>query len=622
MTFNSEYIEKNLIAYIGNKRRLLPLIINSIEKTGVLDRKKSKVKFLDLFAGTGVISRLSKNLGFETHTNDWEYYSYIMNSAFVGLEADFLKNSFSNLGGLKKTIDKLNSLKCPGKDDEYISKFYCPEDDENPDMNNERLFYTSYNGKKIDAIRSKIEEWASCGIINKDEEIFLLALLIYEASTRSNTSGVFKGFHRGFGGTNGDALTRIMKQIKLEMPVLINGKKSFIYNENAVELSRELSSTKFDIVYLDPPYNQHQYGSNYHLLNTIAYNDKPDINKKVMINGKKTNKSAIRRDWIKTKSGFCYKHSAVREFSEIIKNINTDYILISYSTDGIIPFDEMLGILSAKGKVDIVTSEYVKFRGGKQSLTNEMRNIEFVLMVNTTKKPDFSDIDRIQSMLSQNRISLLMKKTINPILAESIGFEYRSKISKKNLNIEKILFKIYDNVPVEYHINRNRIVNNLENTEKIMQLPHKILESVLCDLEYITDMTKEDEIYLSINEINRHFSKEDYDEAFEVFTFIPYLLSKFNNKKAYNQCLKAIIEVLKTMNQTSELWKSKDVLNSKSFQKLEKIIMLKLNYQSENEELVANDKKKISLLYDILMDDLENKKTAVKAGKKKIKVAI
>jgi hypothetical protein len=389
-----------------------------------------------------------------------------------------------------------------------------------------------------------------------------------------------------------------------------------------VELSRELSSTKFDIVYLDPPYNQHQYGSNYHLLNTIAYNDKPDINKKVMINGKKTNKSAIRRDWIKTKSGFCYKHSAVREFSEIIKNINTDYILISYSTDGIIPFDEMLGILSAKGKVDIVKSEYVKFRGGKQSLTNEMRNIEFVLMVNTTKKPDFSDIDRIQSMLSQNRISLLMKKTINPILAESIGFEYRSKISKKNLNIEKILFKIYDNVPVEYHINRNRIVNNLENTEKIMQLPHKILESVLCDLEYITDMTKEDEIYLSINEINRHFSKEDYDEAFEVFTFIPYLLSKFNNKKAYNQCLKAIIEVLKTMNQTSELWKSKDVLNSKSFQKLEKIIMLKLNYQSENEELVANDKKKISLLYDILMDDLENKKTAVKAGKKKIKVAI
>jgi hypothetical protein len=282
----------------------------------------------------------------------------------------------------------------------------------------------------------------------------------------------------------------------------------------------------------------------------------------------------------------------------------------------------MLEIISGKGKVDIVTSEYVKFRGGKQSLTNEIRNIEFILVVDTTKKSDSSDIERIQSMLTQNRVSLLMKKTINPILAESIGFEYRNKISKKNLNIEKILVKVYDDVMVEYHINKNKIVNNIKNAEKIMKLPNKVLEKVLGDLEYITDMTKEDEIYLSLNELNKNFCREKYDDAFEVFSGIPYLLSKFNNRKAYNQSLKAIIELLKTLNQTAELWKSKDLLNSKSFEKIEKIIMLKLNYQSENEELVANDKKKISLLYDILMDELENKKSEVKVRKKKVKVAI
>ena len=627
MGFNSDYIEKNLIAYIGNKRRLLSLITKSIEKTGIA-KKKGTPKFLDLFAGTGVVSRLAKDLGFETYTNDWEYYSYIINKAFIELDADFLNKSFINLGGMKKAIDKLNALKCPKESDAYISCFYCPEDDENPDVENERMFYTNYNGKKIDAIRSRINEWYVNGIIDKKEETLLLALLLYEASTRSNTSGVFKGFHRGFGGTNGDALTRIMKHIKLEIPVLINGKKTFVFNENAVELSKELSSLKFDIVYLDPPYNQHQYGSNYHLLNTIAYNDKPDVNKNININGKKTNKSAIRKDWIRTKSSFCYKNSAVRDFSEIIRNINSDYILISYSTDGIIPFDDMLKIISSKGKIDIITSEYVKFRGGKQALTTEVRNIEFILMLDTTKKSCPSDIDEINSLLTLNRISLLMKKTVNPILAESLGFEYRNKISKKNLNIEKILIKEYSdkNKPVkynvEYHINKNRIVNNHENTSKIIKLPKEILENVLIDLEHITDITKEDEIYLSLHEINRNHSKENYEQAYEIFTGIPYLLSKFNNKKAYNQSLKAIIELLKTMNQTLEIWIKADLLNSRCFEKLEKIIMLKLNYKAEDEESVGKDKKKIALLYDLLMDALEKGKTQVIQKSKRKKVAV
>jgi adenine-specific DNA methylase len=622
MNLNSDYIEKNLIAYIGNKRRLLPLILKAIEKTGVLNKKKDNMKFLDLFAGTGVVSRLSKNLGFKTYTNDWEYYSYVMNKAFVELDADFLKTSFTKLGGLKKALDKLNGLKNPKADDAYISKFYCPEDDDNPDINNERMFYTNYNGRKIDAVRAKIGEWLENNLINKDEETFLLALLLYEASTRSNTSGVFKGFHRGFGGTNGDALTRILKEIRFEVPVLINGRKSSVFNENAVELSRELAPIRFDIAYLDPPYNQHQYGSNYHLLNTIAYNDKPAINKNIFIDGKKVNKSAIRRDWVKTKSSFCYKDTAVGDFSKIIENISADYILISYSTDGIIPFNEMLETISKKGKLEIITSEYVKFRGGKQALTGEVRNIEFVMLVDTTRKPDSRDVGNIHSSLSLNRVNLLMKKTINPILAESAGFEYRKKVAGSGLNIEKILIKKYDGILVEYQIHKNKISNH-DIIGKIMTFQGHIIDAILADLEYITNITREDEIYLSLGEITKYYMKEKYSEAFEVFSGIPYLLSKFNNKKAYGLSLKAIIELLKVMNQSVDAWKDADLLNSKSFAKLEKIIMLKLNYHSENEDLVSKDKKKISLLYDMLMDSLEDKKNGSKIKeKKKSKVAI
>ena len=89
MTYDSNYVEKNLIAYIGNKRRLLPLIEAALNRINIKD-KKSK-KFLDVFAGTGVVSRLAKNLGFEVHTNDWEYYSYIMNQALLTLDPDIME---------------------------------------------------------------------------------------------------------------------------------------------------------------------------------------------------------------------------------------------------------------------------------------------------------------------------------------------------------------------------------------------------------------------------------------------------------------------------------------------------------------------------------------------------
>jgi len=116
MTFNSEYIEKNLIAYIGNKRRLLPLIINSIEKTGVLDREKANAKFLDPFRRYRCHFKTFKKSRIWNHTNDWEYYSYIMNSAFVGLEADFLeKTRFQTSVVLKRQLTKLKLIEMSGQ---------------------------------------------------------------------------------------------------------------------------------------------------------------------------------------------------------------------------------------------------------------------------------------------------------------------------------------------------------------------------------------------------------------------------------------------------------------------------------------------------------------------------
>lgn len=81
MNLESEYLTKQIIAYIGNKRKLLSLIYKAIQNLGI--DVKPGLKFFDVFAGSGVVSRFAKSLNFEVFSNDWEYYSFIINSAYV-----------------------------------------------------------------------------------------------------------------------------------------------------------------------------------------------------------------------------------------------------------------------------------------------------------------------------------------------------------------------------------------------------------------------------------------------------------------------------------------------------------------------------------------------------------
>lgn len=405
---NKSYIENHLIAYIGNKRRLIPLLERSMElvaKWGSTKVNKNGL-FIDYFAGTGVVSRLARSMGFQVIANDWEYYSYIINKAFLELSNSDI-SLFDEDGGLAQVLEELNELSDYNSDCSYISDFYCPKSDTKPDPENERMFYTRENGIRIDNMRQAIDERFAQ---NEKKHSLLLALLIYEASRRSNTSGVFKGFHYGFGGKNGDALSRILSPVTLEMPELGNYRPAEVRNCDALELVHELKDREAEIVYLDPPYNQHQYGSNYHLLNTIAKNDKPEVNKSFWIDGKKKDKSAIRKDWTKTKSPFCYRDSAIHDFKNLISEINSKYILVSYSTEGIIPFDEMVNLLSQKGKIGIASSSYTRYRGGRQSLQTKAQNIEFVLLVDTHACCEEKDRINVYSIIQQNLIQNLKQE--------------------------------------------------------------------------------------------------------------------------------------------------------------------------------------------------------------------
>ncbi|MBI4977208.1 MAG: DNA adenine methylase [Spirochaetes bacterium] len=405
----SPYLKEKLIAYIGNKRRLLPFIGRTIGT--LMEQTSGMTTFLDLFAGSGSVSRLARHLGFSVHANDWEYYSYVMNHPHLSLVPGDEEKLFANCGGLIRALERLNTTPDLPHDDWYIAGFYAPADDENPDTRNERMFYTNHNARRIDAIRTEIERWRTRGLIDRDGYLYLLASLIYEAATHANTSGVFKGFHNGFGGRGKDALGRIFGDVALTPLTLHDGPRGNVSQMDANMLVREHAGGRTDIAYIDPPYNQHQYGSNYHLLNTIALWDKPTVNRDIYVNGKKTNKSAIRHDWIKTRSGYCSRSSAEALFSQLITSLNARYIMVSYSTDGIIPVDSMMDILNARGEVSIESEQYTRYRGAKQSIVNRTKNIEYLFIVDTKKHSTANSTASFMTDTLRENIRLALHRT-------------------------------------------------------------------------------------------------------------------------------------------------------------------------------------------------------------------
>jgi adenine-specific DNA-methyltransferase len=369
------------------------MIQSAIQLTGV-----TKGSFCDFFAGSGVVSRLAKSMGFRTIANDWEPYAETINLAYIQTNHP---PRFAKLGGMKSAIETLNSLTSVRG---YIASHYCPADDENPDFESERMFYTQENGQRIDAIREQIEVWQHDGLINEQERAVLLAPLIYQASYCSNTSGVFKGFHRGWGGRTSTALYRIRSKLTLSPPLFCdNGQDNLAVKEDATLLADRI---KCDIAYIDPPYNQHQYGANYHLLNTIALWDKPQVTRYIRTGVGQKGKSAIRLDWrTARRSPYCYASTALPAFSNLLARIHARYVLISYSTDGIIPIDNLLGVLAQKGHLSVITRHYKRYRVSSQRPSHRSHTVEFIAIVDTSAQSEPHNIEKTIEQIRNAELS-------------------------------------------------------------------------------------------------------------------------------------------------------------------------------------------------------------------------
>ena len=331
-----------------------------------------------MFAGSGVVSRLAKSLGFRVICNDWEPYTRDLNGAYVGCNR---RPDFASVtpGGATAVFEHLNRL---DPIDGYVAVHLCPRDDREVDARVDRQFFTRRNGRQIDAIRQKVWDWEQAGRIDPVERHYILAALLYAVSYVSNTSGVFKGFHQGWGGATGTALYRILSEIRLVEPVILdNGRDNLVSSVDAQTLAGETASLApiVDLVYLDPPYNQHPYGSNYHVLNTVALGDKPPIG--AQIEGG-SDRSAIRRDWrTERRSAYNSRRDATAALERILETLVARAILVSYSTDGVIPLESMVNAACRRGEAIVLTSTYKRYRVSAQRYSKRAHNVEFVLVI-------------------------------------------------------------------------------------------------------------------------------------------------------------------------------------------------------------------------------------------------
>ena len=210
---NRDYLNRQIITYIGNKRSLLDFITTGIQTVREY-LNKDKLDIFDVFTGSGIVARHCKQFSRFLIVNDLENYAAVTAECYLSnkneIDMPLLKDMYDTL-----LMEIENKPLWEG----IITKLYAPKNEE-AITKDDRVFYTRRNAMYIDTMRNLIDT------IPAEYQKFFLAPLLAEASVHANTSGVFKGFHKNkktgigqFGGSNSDALFRIKGEIKLPFPV-------------------------------------------------------------------------------------------------------------------------------------------------------------------------------------------------------------------------------------------------------------------------------------------------------------------------------------------------------------------------------------------------------------------
>lgn len=330
--------------YLGNKYKLLPFITRVVE-----NECKNINTVADIFAGTGAVA--SAFIDKKIITNDIMYSNYICHVAWFSSERYSEEK-------IIEIITQYNNLKVV--EDNYMSDNFS------------NTYFSLDDCKKIGFIRQNIEDKFNSGDINARERALLITSLLYAMDKIANTCGHYDAYRQG---------VEFEKHLELYVPQPepdVN-ENNICYNMDTNELAPEIEA---DLIYIDPPYNSRQYCDAYHLLENVARWEKPEV----FGVARKMDRTAL-------KSDYCTQKATVA-FENLIDSIHAKYILLSYNnmankgnerSNAKISDDDIMRILSKKGKVKVFSEEYKAFSTGKSDIQANQERL-FLCICNNERK--------------------------------------------------------------------------------------------------------------------------------------------------------------------------------------------------------------------------------------------
>jgi adenine-specific DNA methylase/predicted RNA methylase len=400
--------------FIGSKENLIFFIERVIQEIRV-----KGITFFDIFSGTTKVAQHFKKRGYSIISNDNLYFSYILQKTYIEnntipkflLLAKWLRQKKIYDFSKTESENVINFLNNVSGIEGYVFDNYAPLG------KYRRMYLSNENAKKIDSILKCISLWKQNNLISDIEQIILRTSLIEAIPFVSNISGTYGAYLKSWD-------KRSLKSLILEVPKFIQStNQHYCFQKDANELISDIDA---DILYIDPPYNTRQYISNYHVLESIARDDK--INLK--------GKTGLREDDYLYKSRFSQKEQCVEALEDLIIKAKVNYILMSYNSEGIIPEAEISRIFKKRGKNYIKFEEnYRRFRSNS-NVESKNNVIEYIYFIEIPKRKhyigNYSGLKERIFKVSEQLSLYPDKKENNNISKYGIDLKDRGIYDKRN----------------------------------------------------------------------------------------------------------------------------------------------------------------------------------------------
>lgn len=339
-----------MIKYLGSKRVLLPAIVEAIRGLGGEVRE-----VLDLFSGTSRVGHGLKAAGYRVISNDLNAYAHTLATCYVQADREDIEADAGRL------IAEFNGL--PGRAG-YFTETFCEKS----------RFFQPKNGARVDAIREEIERKG----LDPELKAVLLVSLMEAADRVDSTTGLQMAYLKGWAA-------RAHHDLELRLPEVLpraaHG-KGLARCGDALDAAREL---EVDVVYMDPPYNQHSYLANYHIWESLVLWDKPAV----------YGIACKRVDVRERRSAFNLKRQSHQALRDTVAAIRARYLVVSFNNEGYIDREAMEALLSARGPVTTLEHDFKRYvgaqigiynpRGAKVGAVSHLRNKEFLYIVGPTR---------------------------------------------------------------------------------------------------------------------------------------------------------------------------------------------------------------------------------------------